>query len=662
MEQTLRILHLEDNPMDASLVSATLAAEAIRCEIVHASTRPGFLAALEDGPYDLILSDFALPGFDGVSAQTIARARHPEVPFLFVSGTMGEEVAIERLKDGATDYVLKHRLTRLAPAVRRALDEAGNRRQRAAAEAEVRRLNVELQIALGQANSFLDSVVENLPDVVVVKDARKLQYLRVNRAFEQLLGHGRHALIGKRAEDVFPQPVADRFETSDREALAGPGIIDEREEIVVTRELGPRVFQTKRIPIAGDTGEPRYLLEISHDVTERRTAEENARLSKLEAERANRAKSEFLSRMSHDLRTPLNAMLGFAQLLELDRLSPEQADSVQQILIGGRHLLELINEVLDISRIEAGRMSLSPEPVSVSGVVQQVADMIRPLAAARGITLTVDVVPVARSCVRADRQRLKQVLLNFLGNAVKYNRERGHISIAARIVEDGRIRTSVTDTGAGIPPERLALLFRAFERLGADASAVEGAGLGLAVAKGLTEAMGGSVGVTSEVNQGTTFWVDLPEAAPAADVAHPAAEAPGAPSAAPGGTILYIEDNHANVRLLQRLLGRRGTIRLETESHGDEGIARARRDRPDLILLDLHLPDLSGEEVLRRLREDPLTRSLPVAVLSADATPAQRQRVLASGAVAYLTKPLDIAALLRLIDERLGSRAVREDA
>jgi PAS domain S-box-containing protein len=658
MSPPLQILHLEDNPMDAELVAGTLAAEGLSCAFVRAASRVDFIAALErEVAYDVILSDYALPGFDGVAARALAVARRPEVPFLFVSGTMGEEVAIDCLKDGATDYVLKHRLARLAPAVKRALEERRNQRERAAAEAENRRLNAALEIALGQANTFLDSIFENLPDLVFVKDARDLRFVRVNRASDEVIGIDPTALVGRRAHEVFPPAIAEAIEANDRRALSERAVVDLPEEVVPTRDRGPRIFHTKRIPILNAQGVPEYLLGIAEDITERRTAEEDVRLSRLEAERANRAKSEFLSRMSHDLRTPLNAVLGYAQVLDIEELGPEHRDSVRQILAGGRHLLELINEVLDIARIEAGRLSLSSEPLYVPDLLRHAADLMRPLASAREIAVTIDVSAIGSRHVYADRQRLTQVLLNFLGNAVKYNRVGGQVTIAGQPVEDGRIRINVTDTGAGIPPEKLALLFQPFERLDAQQTAVEGTGLGLAVAKGLAEAMGGRVGVESAVDQGTTFWIELAEVEGPEVTAMPAV-LPGPPPAAtgePAGVILYIEDNHANVRLLQRLLGRRSAVRLLTASRGDEGIELALSERPDLILLDLHLPDLPGEEVLRRLWADPRTRSRPVAVLSADATSSQRQRMLASGAIAYLTKPLDVSQLLRLVDERLAS-------
>jgi PAS domain S-box-containing protein len=663
MSDPLRILHLEDNAMDAELVAAALADEGLACQIVRTATRSAFAGACNEGTYDIILSDYSLPGFNGIAALAIAREVQPDVPFVFVSGTMGEEVAIDCLKQGATDYVLKHRLSRLGPAVRRALQDRRHREARATAEAEVHRLNAALGVALGHANAFLDSIVENLPDLVSVKDARDLRYVRFNRATDVLLGVERHELLGKTAAELFPAIAAERSEASDRAALESRAVVEIPEEIVPTRDRGPRVFHTKKIPILDETGAPAYLLSLSRDVTERRLAEENARLSKLEAERANLAKSEFLSRMSHDLRTPLNAVLGFAQLLDLDGLPTDQADSVRQILGGGRHLLDLINEILDITRIESGQLSLSLEPVAAGDILHHVANLLRPLARARNITIVFDEAGCRDCWVRADRQRLTQILLNFASNAVKYNRDAGSVILAAAPERDGVTRLSVTDTGAGIPAEKVALLFQPFERLGAEQSAVEGTGLGLAVAKGLAEAMGGSVGVTTTVDRGSTFWLDLPETEAPVSAAERMAPPPEPDTGVePEGTVLYIEDNASNVRLLERLLGRRRRIRLVTESRGALGIERAIALQPDLVLLDLHLPDLPGEEVLQRLWADPRTRGLRVAVLSADAMPAQRQRLLASGAIAYLTKPVDVRQLLQLIDERLNPGSLPESA
>src|SRR5262249_14387291 len=249
--------------------------------------------------------------------------------------------------------------------------------------------------------------------------------------------------------------------------------------------------------------------------------------------------------------------------------------------------------------------------------------------------------------VHADRQRLRQILLNLLGNAVKYNREGGAVTIEWKAAADGRVRTNVTDTGAGIPPDKLALVFQPFERLGAERGPIEGTGLGLTVVKGLARAMNGTVGVDSDVDRGSTFWFELPPGmAPDDTAVHESPVAPEGAAADSIGVLLYIEDNQSNVRLLERIVSKRRALRLIIASSGVEGLERARSERPDLILLDLHLPDMPGEEVLRQLWSDPATRSLPVAVLSADATPSQRRRLLSSGAVAYLTKPIDVGRLL----------------
>jgi signal transduction histidine kinase len=535
---TLRIVHLEDDWQDRELVAQVLRANGIACTIVTIASREDFASAIGEAP-DLILADMALPGFDGLSAQAMAAAACPDVPFIYVSGSMGEENAIERLRNGATDYVLKHRLEKLPSAVRRAMLERNQRAERLRAEEALRQLNAELE-----------------------------------------------------------DRVAER-----------------------TRAL----------------------------------TEANAALlaARQEAERANRAKSEFLSRMSHDLRTPLNAVLGFAQVLELEPLTPAQRDAVTQILRGGRHLLNLINEILDISRIEAGRLSLSLEPTAVSEIVGEAVQLIRPLADQRG--LQIELTPGDRGYVLADQQRLSDVLFNLLSNAVKYNVEGGSIRVAVQS-DPQRTAITISDTGPGIPAGKLPLLFKPFERLGLERSGIEGTGLGLALSKHLAEAMGGSLSVESVVEHGTTFRLELPTCAPVARPGGTGAhmESPTRPS---GGVVLYIEDNVSNVQLITHVLARRPGVELLHASTGREGLGLLRSRRPSLVLLDLHLPDVSGEDVLRTVWEDPATRSVPVAVLTADATPDLKRRLLASGAAAYFTKPLDVREVLRLIDRTLERSA-----
>ena len=377
-----------------------------------------------------------------------------------------------------------------------------------------------------------------------------------------------------------------------------------------------------------------------------------------EAGRANQAKSEFLSRMSHELRTPLNAILGFAQLLEMDAASAEQRESVEQILRGGRHLLGLINEVLDISRIEAGRLQLSLEPVPLHETVRQAIELVRPSAAESRVS--VRSVVDEQLHVLADRQRLQQVLLNLLSNGIKYNRPSGVVTVSSEAVAPNRLRVRVTDTGEGIAADKLARLFTPFDRLGAEASAVEGTGLGLTLSKSLVEAMGGTMRVQSQPGTGSTFSVELTVVAgPSEGLVVPSVVVESHaedPRRAPR-KILYIEDNLSNLALVEGILARRPGTTVLSAMQGRVGVDLARDHRPDLILLDRHLPDIAGDEVFRLLRDDPRTRNIPVIVLSADALPSRMRLLLDAGVRAYLTKPLDVRSLLAAVDESLRTGA-----
>jgi PAS domain S-box-containing protein len=413
------------------------------------------------------------------------------------------------------------------------------------------------------------------------------------------------------------------------------------------------------------------LLVMGRDITERKKAEalqaevaERKRSEEAAAE-ANRAKSEFLSRMSHELRTPMNSILGFAQVLARKPLAPDQRKSVDYILKAGNHLLNLINEVLDIARIEADRMPLSPEPVRVSGVVQEALTLIGPLATTRGCSVSESVTGSQDAYVLADRQRLTQVLLNLVSNAIKYNRIGGSVQITTQPVGDDRLALRVTDTGRGIAPADLPRLFAPFERLGAATSGEEGTGLGLALSKRLVEAMGGTMGVESTPGTGSTFWLELPLVeSPEARLQRTRAAHPDgavAPDVGPTGTLLYIEDNLANLSLIETILADRPGIRLYSALQGRLGLALATEHCPDLILLDLHLPDMAGDDVLLQLRADARTAATPVVVISADATAGHIARILAAGANAYLTKPLDVDRFLSTVDTVLKRKDAPAD-
>lgn len=481
------------------------------------------------------------------------------------------------------------------------------------------------------------------------------RFLRVNASFCSMVGYSNQELCQRTAEDI---TFADDIQTGRQLAqtlLAGTTRYTGDKRYVHKNGDVLWVSRTASI-IRNEQGEPQHFLLMVEDISERKATEKALRQAKEEADRANDAKSDFLSRMSHELRTPLNSILGFGQLL--DRQSPTdlQRPRIRYILSAGRHLLNLINEVLDISRIEAGTLQLSVEPVCIGEAINEALDLMRPLAAERSILLEANCPARSTAYVLADRQRLKQVLLNLLSNAVKYTGTEGSVTVSAtEDAGDDTMRISVRDTGAGIAVEKLARLFTPFDRLGAEQSTVEGTGLGLALCQRLVQAMSGTIGVNSTLGNGSTFWMELPRAKSPLEAlsATTAAAAASARRDEESRRILYIEDNFSNVTLVDQMLAERPALELMTAMQGRVGLELARQHSPDLILLDLHLPDMPGWQVLAQLKSDHLTREIPVIVISADATAPQIKRLLSSGARAYLTKPFDIPEFFRVVDETL---------
>jgi PAS domain S-box-containing protein len=410
-----------------------------------------------------------------------------------------------------------------------------------------------------------------------------------------------------------------------------------------------------------ELGCPIGVIGVHMDITDRKQTVVALQQAIELAEAASRSKSEFLSRMSHELRTPMNAILGFAQLLEMSRkepLTPAQKERVKQIVKGGQHLLDLINEILDISRIEANRLQISPEPVSIRESIQEVIDLTMPLAAKHQIHLVTAFDGIdLNSFVMADRQRLKQVLLNLLGNAVKYNFDGGSVFVACQQAGSKGWRIAITDTGPGISQENLGRLFMPFERLVTDQSNVEGTGLGLTLAKRLVELMHGQIGVESTVGGGSTFWIELPQAESQLSRLQRTRSTGELPEISVAArTILYIEDNVANYELIQQVLAENSQVSLLWATEPRAGIESARQHHPDLILLDLHLGGRDGAEVLQQLKQQEGTAGIPVVMVSADATPGQVKRMLDLGAHSYLTKPLDVKRFIQLIEELLGAK------
>jgi PAS domain S-box-containing protein len=513
--------------------------------------------------------------------------------------------------------------------------------------------------ALKRSEEHFRRITENSSDVASIIDAHGIGVYH-SPSIERVLGYPPEEILGTSSfERIHPDDQALCRDVLG-EMMGNPGTTRTVEFRYHHRDGSWRTLEVRGRTLLPDSAAEGVIIN-ARDVTERRAAEEALKRAKLEAERADRAKSEFLSRMSHELRTPMNSILGFAQLLARKPLAPDELRGVEHILKAGRHLLNLINEVLDIARIEANRQQLSLEPVRADVVVHEALTLIRPLAVQRGCRIE-DGEPLPEIYVRGDRQRLTQVLLNLLSNAIKYNLPEGSAGVAWELSEGegrSRLRIGVRDTGPGIAPEHLGRIFEPFERLGAERSGEEGTGLGLALSRRLVEAMGGCLTVESTPGEGSTFWVELVvETSPLERLSRlegTGASAGSAP-ALPTAKILYIEDNLANLTLVETILASEPEIVLVPALQGQLGLELALEHEPDLILLDLHLPDIPGTEVLRRLQEYPRTRDIPVVVISADAMRGSVQRLMQSGARAYLTKPLEVDQFLdtvrRFLDER----------
>jgi signal transduction histidine kinase/ActR/RegA family two-component response regulator len=511
----------------------------------------------------------------------------------------------------------------------------------------------------------------------------------------------RSEIVGRELFEVFPD------NPDDPSATGVAHLKTSLERVIATRELDAMAVQKYDVrdpadpdggfvarywspinsPVYGPDGDLKYIVHQVKDVTEfvefrERYAEESetnhelrGNMKLMEADILRRseqlqetnaklraagdAKNEFLSRMSHELRSPLTAVIGYSELLIFDAdHASEDRESIEAIHRAGNHLLSLINEVLDLAQIESGHMTISLEPVSVAAVIEDAHELMQPFADRRGIAIQLPKLP-PRQYVRADQQRLKQVLINLLSNAIKYNRNGGTVAVEVADAPGERLRIAVIDSGRGIDARGLTKLFTPFERLNATASEVEGTGLGLSLSRGLIEEMGGRIDVESEVGVGSTFTVELRATAPAVVIEQDVVKRDELATVEYAGarTILYIEDLVANVRLVSKMLERRPSVTLMPAMFGGLGVDLAREYKPDLILLDLHLPDMNGAEVLAALADDPSTSEIPVVVLSADATNRQADQVRKLGARSYMTKPIRVMELLKTVDEYLASTA-----
>jgi PAS domain S-box-containing protein len=514
---------------------------------------------------------------------------------------------------------------------------------------------------------YTRSLIESNIDAIMTTDPSGI-ITDVNKQMETLTDCTRDELIGAPFKNYFTEP--ERAETAIRRVLSEKKV-NNFELTARSRDGKETVVSYNAMTFYDRDRRLQGVFAAARDVTERKRLDQalqetNSELvrAKSAAEKANLAKSDFLSSMSHELRSPLNAILGFAQLMESDAPPPvpAQAARIGQILQAGWHLLNLINEILDLAVVESGKVSLSREPVALAEVMDECQTMMEPQAQQRSISMIFPefAQPVY---VWADRTRLKQITINLLSNAIKYNREQGNVTVECQETPAGRIRIKVQDTGMGLSPEKLAQLFQPFNRLGQEAHGVVGTGIGLVVTKQLVELMDGTMGVESTVGQGSVFWVELGSSAAPALIevtAEPAVNVQVRRSATPRmRTLLYIEDNPANMELVEQLIARRPELRLLKAVTGTLGIELARSALPDVILMDINLPGLSGTAALKILREDPATAHIPVVALSANAMPRDIESGLEAGFFYYLTKPIKVKEFMDTLDVALELAGMR---
>jgi PAS domain S-box-containing protein len=508
---------------------------------------------------------------------------------------------------------------------------------------------------------YTRSLFESNVDALVTTDPSGI-ITDVNKQMEALTDCTRDELIGAPFKNYFTDPA--RAEAGIKLVLSEKKVTN-YELTANTRDGRQTVVSYNATTFYDRNRTLQGVFVAARDVTERKRLDEvlqdkNAELesAKFVAEKANRSKSEFLSRMSHELRSPLNAILGFAQLMGSDTpaATPQQQASIDQILRAGWYLLELINEVLDLAVIESGKLSLSVEPVSLEEVLIECQAMVEQQGQKRSLTLSFPSFDTPHF-VLADRVRLKQILINLLSNAIKYNQPGGKVVLDCAATVGGRTRINVRDTGTGLPKEKLTQLFQPFNRLGRENSHEEGTGIGLVVSKLLVELMGGAIGVESKVGVGSVFWFELGSAAAprlAIEQLRPrTGEHAAAKTHATLRTLLYIEDNTANLKLVEQILARRTDLRLLSTWNGTLGIEMARESMPDVILMDINLPGLTGFQALKILREDPVTAHIPVMAISANAMMGDIKKGLAAGFFRYLTKPIDIAEFVAATDSAL---------
>ena len=634
--RSIRVLFVEDNEDDEILNARALRDAGFEItDSLRVQTRETLERALAEKTWDVILSDYAMPSFDGPRALATVQESGRDIPFIVVSGTVGEDTAVEVMRQGAHDYILKGRLTRLGLAVDRELRAARVRRDQAAAEAEMVRIEERNRRLLAHSS-----------DAVSIVDADGVVQF-VTTPIEAITGYRPEEIVGSRLFGrVFPED-ADRVQASLAPILAAmkAGTSDGTPVTIESRTLHKDgTIRHLESTFRNFSNDPSIggLVATTRDISQRRAMEDERR-ARLHAELASKTKSAFLANMSHELRTPLNAIIGFSELMEQGIAGPltaKQSSYVDNVLQAGRHLLHVVNDILDLSKVEAGKVTLTREWASFAEVLQAVGEMVAPLAARAGVALETSV-PDLLPALYVDPMRLKQILFNLLSNGIKFTKPGGKVRVVGELRGKG-LAIHVEDTGIGISNQDLSRLFREFERIDSqpETSQVEGTGLGLALTKRLVELHGGTITVVSELGRGSTFSIVLP------DVRRPArtSESPSRMPRSRTRVLIVDDDPHASALIAQHVRAA-GCEPLFAQG-AEATLSVAATERPALITLDILMPNIDGWAILECLRQDPATADIPVVIISVTD---ERARSLALGAREHLTKPVSRHALHELL-------------
>jgi PAS domain S-box-containing protein len=646
--------------------------------VILASSGEEALELLATEPVDGILLDLVMPGLSGqeVCKRIKQRAKWRDIPLIMLTAHDDRDAMIECINAGADDYIAKSAdfevlKVRLRAHLRRKHFEDENHRIReklvrseteATSRIQMDAEREKLDQRLRDHQFYTRSLFESNIDALMTTDPSGI-ITDVNHQMEALTECTRDELIGAPFSRYFTDP--ERAEASIKLVLI--------KKKLTNYELTVRARGGKETVVSFNTTTfyDRYrnlqgVFSAARDITERKLFDQvllqkNAELesAKSAAEKANLAKSDFLSRMSHELRTPLNAILGFTQLIESGTPlpTPEQQQNLEEVLKAGWYLLELINEILDLAQIESGNITVLMEPVSLLDVMLECGAMIEPQAEKRGICMTFPHFELPGYFVHADQTRIKQALINLLINAIKYNTPGGTVAVECTLLPSNFIRIGVRDTGQGLAPEKFAQLFQPFNRLGKESGSEEGTGIGLVVTKRLIELMGGTIGAESTVGVGSVFWIELSltnAPLPAVrEAGHAALMRPEVPEETAVRTLLYVEDNPANLELVEQFIARRPDLRLITATDSHLGIEFARIYQPEVILMDINMPGISGIEAMKILRADPSTAHIPIIAISANALPQDVEKAIQAGFFKYITKPFKVIEFMETLDVAL---------